>query len=251
MDDRYVYGVLRAGVEPAISEKGVGDKPVELVTSGQLAALVSVAPPGEVPGTRRNLMAHSRVLQQAADATCVLPMRFGVVMPSEASVRHELLDLHEQQLVAQLDTFVGLAELEVKVLSAEEHLLRTVVAERPDIVARRDRLEGRPPEATYYERIELGELVAAAVSAKREELTRRVLARLEPLAAATEIGERLHDEMVANIALLVQRDRIPDVDKAVSSLEAELGPDLRIRYVGPLPPYSFATLDGAGAGAWA
>ena len=251
MDDRYVYGVLRAGADPAISEGGVGDEAVELVTSGGLAALVSPAPPGEVPGNRRNLMAHSRVLQEAARDTSVLPMRFGVVMPSESEVRQELLDAHAEQLLAQLETFDGLAELEVKLLCPEDELLRAVVSEHPELVKRREALEGRPPEATYYERIELGELVAGALDAKREELMRRVLERVEPLSAATEIGERLHEQMVANIALLVERERIPEVDAAVDRLGEELGPNIRVRYVGPLPPYSFATLDGTEASAWA
>jgi hypothetical protein len=251
VDDRYVYGVLRAGADVAISEGGVGDERVEFVTSGKLAAMVSPAPPGEVPGNRRNLLAHSRVLQEAARDVCVLPMRFGVVMPSEAAVKEELLDAHAEQLLVQLETFDGLAELEVKLLCPEDELLRGVVAGNPEIVKRRKALEGKPGEATYYERIELGELVAAALDARREELTRRVLERVEPLSAATEIGERLHEQMVASFALLVERGRIPEVDVAVDKLGEELGPEIRIRYVGPLPPYSFATLEGTEASAWA
>jgi hypothetical protein len=37
----------------------------------------------------------------------------------------------------------------------------------------------------------------------------------------------------------------------VDRLGEELGPNIRVRYVGPLPPYSFATLDGTEASAWA
>jgi hypothetical protein len=251
-NDRYVYGVVRAGAEPAVSERGVGDRPVEFVTSGKLAAMVSDSGPQEVPASRRNLMAHSKVLQEAARAGCVLPMRFGVVMPGDAAVKEELLDLHEERLLTQLETFEHLVELELKVLCPEDHLLRMVVEERPEIVERRERLEGKPPEATYYERIELGELVSSAIAAKRDEVARRVVEPLEPLAVATEIGEPLHEQMVVNVALLVERAGLPEVDKVVEALGPKLGPEFRVRYVGPLPPYSFATLDdAAGAEAWA
>ena len=57
--------------------------------------------------------------------------------------------------------------------------------------------------------------------------------------------------MFASIALLVERGRIPEVDAEVDRLGEELGPGIRIRYVGPLPPYSFATLEGTEASAWA
>ncbi|MFL5884642.1 MAG: GvpL/GvpF family gas vesicle protein [Thermoleophilaceae bacterium] len=232
----YVYGVRRAGGNPPAA-RGVEDEPVRLVTSGQLAAIVSAAPPGDVRASRRNLMAHTTVLQEAVAERCVLPMRFGVVMPDEAAVRHELLELHEEQLLAQLDAFESLVELDVKVLCPEEALLREVVEQRPEI--------RRAPATTYHDRIALGELVARAVAAKREELAGAVLGRLGPLAAAAEAGEPLHDDMAASVALLVERTRVPQVDAAVEKLEAELGPSCRIRYVGPLPPYSFTGLDAA------
>jgi hypothetical protein len=40
--------------------------------------------------------------------------------------------------------------------------------------------------------------------------------------------------------------------EAVGRLREELGERVRLRYVGPLPPYSFAETDlSAGAAAWA
>ena len=248
----YVYGVASAGVSTDGWSNGVEDQPVELVTRGDLAAIVSAAPPGEIRGNRRNMMAHTRVLQDAVREGCVLPMRFGVVMPSHEAVRGELLDVHGEQLLAQLAEFEKLVELDVKVLCAEEALLQEVVAESPEIQRRRERLEGRSPEATYYERIELGELVAGAVAAKRERIAGLVLERLGRVAERAETGEPLHDMMVANVAFLVERPRVPDMDDAVGALEKELGPDCSVRYVGPLPPYNFAGLDSsAEAGAWA
>jgi hypothetical protein len=249
---RYVYGVVRADAEPALTKNGVDSRKVELLRDGDLAAIVSDAPPGDVKGSRRNLLAHSEVLQQAVAEHCVLPMAFGVVMPDDAAVKEELLGRHREHLLAQLEAFDELVELELKVLCPEDHLLRSVVEERPEIKRRRERLEGRPLDATFYERIELGELVAQAVAAKREQFTRLVVERLEPLAVATELGEPAHEQMLANVALLVERSRLPEVDGVVDRLGKELGSKLAVRYVGPLPPYSFASLERAPeAGAWA
>src|SRR3954453_16004769 len=110
--DAYVYGVIGAGAAgwrpPA---EGVDDQPVELVERDGLAALVSEAQRVPVRANRRNLMAHSRVLQSVIGERCVLPMRFGVVMPDRAAVEAELLGENSDWLagrLAVLETYIQL-----------------------------------------------------------------------------------------------------------------------------------------------
>src|SRR3954462_6623418 len=147
--DAYVYGVIGAGAAgwrpPA---EGVDDQPGELVELDGLAALVSEAPRVPVRANRRNLMAHSRVLQSVIGERCVLPMRFGVVMPDRAAVAEELLAQSGDWLAAQLRVFETYVELDVRALCPEEDLLRAVVKERPQLAELRERLPGpRRPAA--------------------------------------------------------------------------------------------------------
>jgi Gas vesicle synthesis protein GvpL/GvpF len=250
--DAYVYGVITAGARWRPSEEGVDDQPVELVERGELAALVSDAPRVPVGASRRNLMAHSRVLQSVIGERCVLPMRFGVVMPDRAAVAEELLARNEGWLEAQLRVFETYVELNVQAVCLEEALLRAVVKERPHLAELRESLRGRPGPATYYERIRLGELVADGVAEKQEEVAARVADALGELAAATKRSEPLHEEMLANLAFLVDRARIQEFDAAVEALDRELGEDLRLRYTGPLPPHNFVDVEaGTEARAWA
>jgi hypothetical protein len=250
--DAYVYGVITAGARWRPSEEGVDDQPVELVERGELAALVSDAPRVPVGASRRNLMAHSRVLQSVIGERCVLPMRFGVVMPDRAAVAEELLARNEGWLEAQLRVFETYVELNVQAVCLEEALLRAVVKERPHLAELRESLRGRPGPATYYERIRLGELVADGVAEKQEEVAGRVADALGQLAAATKRSEPLHEEMLANLAFLVDRGRIREFDSAVDALGKELGEDLRLRYTGPLPPHNFVDVEaGTEAQAWA
>jgi hypothetical protein len=196
-------------------------------------------------------MAHTAVLQAAVERACVLPMRFGVVLPDTAAVESEFLRPHADALLAQLDAFDALVEVDIKLLCDEEVLLRTIVASRDDVAELHERLRGQPPEATYYERIQLGEMIAQAVEDRRAHLLQRVVARLEPLAAETAVSDPAHEHMLVNVAFLVERARLEEVDAAVRELDVELGPDLRFRYVGPLPPYHFVETAGTEAPAWA
>src|SRR3954452_11670608 len=251
--DAYVYGVIAAGVAgwgpPA---EGVDDQPIELVERGELAALVSDAPRVPVKANRRNLMAHSRVLQSVIGERCVLPMRFGVVMPDRAAVEEELLGQNGEWLSAQLRVFETYVELDVRALCREDDLLRAVVKERPELAELRESLRGRRGPATYYERIRLGELVANAVAQKREEIAGLVAGTLGRLAAATKLGDPLHEQMLANVAFLVDRSRVNEFDAAVDGLDRELDEHIRLRYTGPLPPHNFVDVEaGTEARAWA
>jgi hypothetical protein len=244
-----VYGIVEVGTVRPITAVGIEGRSVRAIESAPLAALVSDAPPGLVRASRRNLMAHSDVLQEAVAGGCVLPLGFGVVMPDEAAVRDELLHDNEQELLAQLDSLQDLIELDLKIVCPEEVLLRTILAERPELAALSVRLRGRPPHATYYERIRLGELVSRAGAEKRDELRQLVVDRVGRLAIATDAGEPAHDQMLVNVAFLVHRGRLEEVDEAVRRVNDELGPGLRLRYVGPLPPYRFVEAATGAAGA--
>lgn len=248
--EKYVYGITRSGLRRELPAAGVEGRPVTRVEHGPVAALVSDAPAVPVKANRRNLLAHTEVLQRVVSSDCVLPMQFGVVMPSETAVAEELLAAHEDALAEQLATFDRLVEVDLKVTCPEDELLRRIMAERPELTELRDQLRGRPDDATYFDRIRLGELVAAAIEEKRAALLQHVVARLEPGALGTEVSEPAHDQMLVNVAFLVDRDKLAAFDEQVDQLAQEL--DLRCRYVGPLPPFHFVdTAAEHGSAAWA
>ena len=244
--DTYVYGVLSADVAEkarATEQEGVDGQRVETVRHDGLVALVSDAPKLPVRASRRNLMAHSQVLQHVMADVCVLPMQFGVAMPDRSAVEEQLLEANRERLEEHLRALGPYVELDVRALCPEHVLLQQVVRDRPDIAKLRARIEGRPVESTYHESIRLGEMVAAAVADKRADMTDRIVSQLDPLAAASRPVEALHEQMVASVAFLVERERVPEFDAAVDQLDASLGdPEVQLRYVGPLPPHNFVDL---------
>jgi hypothetical protein len=144
---------------------------------------------------------------------------------------------------------VGKVQLTVKAFYEEERLMRGVVEGSPAVARMSEQVRGRPEAATYYDRIKLGELVAAEVEHARERDTALVLGRLEPLAVAARREPPSAADGAVNAAFLVERSRVDEFSKAVTGLAGEVEGRMRLRYVGPLPPYSFT--DEEAVAAWA
>ena len=66
-----------------------------------------------------------------------------------------------------------------------------------------------------------------------------VLDRLAPLSRAVAENDAAGAHEVLHAAFLVERDAWSQFDDAVGTLRQEQEERMRIRYVGPQPPYSF------------
>jgi hypothetical protein len=247
----YVYGVLSGADRAGVSVGGVEGAEVRTVEHAGLAALVSTLDADELAAARE-LRAHWRVLEEASRSATVLPVRFGTVMESDAAVRERLLGPNAGRLTELLGQLAGHVQLNVKGDYDEERLLREIVRESPPIAGLRERIAQTPEAASYYDRIRMGELVAAEVTRHRERDEALALARLEPAAAQARPEPVSAQGGAFNLAFLVDGAKVDGFSQAVGALREELGERITLRYVGPLPPYSFAETDlNMGAEAWA
>jgi hypothetical protein len=249
----YVYGVVGAGDVADLDLAAIGAEHASLraVPHDGIAALVSETDATDLKAAQQ-LRVHWRVLQEIVNRTTVLPVRFGTVVASEESVREEFLAPEAERLTTLLEKLSGKVQLSVKGFYEEEPLLREVVTGSPAVARMKERVDALPEAAGYYDRIRLGELVAAEIERRRERDTAAVLDRLEPIAVAARAEAAGTADTAVNAAFLVERSRLDDFSGAVAQLAEEVSDRMRIRYVGPLPPYSFAETDApAGSGAWA
>jgi hypothetical protein len=237
----YVYGVLSAG-EPPPAATGIGGAPLREVTSDGIAALVSDLGEKQLALGREEMTTHAHVLDAALARGTVLPMRFGVVMAGEPSVKSHLLEAHHDELERQLRELNGKVEVRLRAVYQEDSLMREVVREDLDVARLRRSLRGASEEATYYGRIRLGELVAAAIERKREVDATAILDLLAPLGLDTRIAEVSYERIVVNVSFLVDTDQLPEFDRAVDDLGAAQQHRMRFKYTGPLPPHSFVEL---------
>jgi hypothetical protein len=243
----YVYAIPPAAAAGTVPGDGVAGSPVRLVLDGDLAALVSDLD-GDAPHAAREVRAHWRVVEEASKHATVIPVRFGTVMAGDDDVRDNLLAPEAEQLAELLGELRGRVQLTVKGTYDDERLLREVVDASGAIGALRRRVGTLPEAAGYYDRIRLGELVAAEVARHREEDSRLAMARLGQVAIAGREEPAGGPDAAFNLSFLVARDGVDAFGAAVGELRRELGDRVVIRYLGPLPPYSFAGSPSTGGG---
>jgi Gas vesicle synthesis protein GvpL/GvpF len=247
----YVYAVVRGALPEDFAVPGAGADPaaVRTLEGGGLTAVVSDVPEGWAAAGRADLEAHDRVLSALIPHVTVIPMRFGVVLDSDEAVRDRLLERHSAELEDLLERLNGRVQMSVKAYYVEEALLRAVLERRPDLKRRSQALEGRPAEASRDERIALGREVAAEVEEQRAHDEHTVAEPLAAVAVEARVDPPASDRQVASVQLLVEVARRPELDAVVQRLDREHGDRITFRYVGPLPPYSFADLTLAGEAA--
>jgi hypothetical protein len=173
-------------------------------------------------------------------------MRFGVVLEGDEEVKARVLEPHATELRDQLARFSGRVEVNIRATYEEEIVMREVLAENQQIASLREAIRGKPEDATYYQRIELGERVAEAVERKRELDAEQIVAALSVAADAVEVSPPAHERVAVNASFLVARDRLKEFDEVLDAFAEGQGGRLRFKYTGPLPPHSFVELAGAG-----
>jgi gas vesicle protein GvpL/GvpF len=239
----YVYGLVGADARLPQGLTGLGpSEKVSTIVHGDVAAMVGDVPTDRPLGTRDDLIAHETVVDTVAAATAVLPMRFPAVV-EEDGVVEELLAPHHDRFVAALRDLAGRAQYTLKGRYEEAVVLGEVLEEHPEVRELQREIHGLPEDATYHQRLRLGELVVRAVEERRDAEAEQLVAALESRAVGVVARTPAQPDDVLDAAFLVDRDHAQEFENAVEQQGERLHGRVRLRLLGPLAPYDFVPGD--------
>lgn len=245
---KYIYCVIDMKENESFAPfalPGDGETQVQAIRHADVAAVVSAcAYDGEsYEITRENTVGHAKVIERVAKEHTALPVRFGTVAKSADAIREQVLSRRYGELRELMEQMVDKDEMGVKVFWRDlEAILQEVVAESAPIRRGRDALAPKSAEATYYDRIELGKLVEAALHAKRDREGESIARDLARAAEDFRVNPVRSERMVLNSSYLVHRGRMKEFDEMVSDLASRHQQRLKVKYVGPVAPFNFVTL---------
>lgn len=239
---RYVYCVTRSQPIDDFGTAGMDGQPIQLLTDGDLAVVVSASAVQRYRLSRRHTLTHEQVIERAMELGTVLPVKFGTVAENEALIRQKLLRQRAGDLRQLLREMDGKVELGVKVIWNRERIFADIVENTPALRRLRDQLADLPASETHYERIQLGQMVEETLTQRRSTDADLFMDRLAPLAVDSRRNDVYGETMVLNAAFLVEKTREAEFDAAMETLDAEMNGLFEIKYVGPLPPFNFVNL---------
>jgi hypothetical protein len=245
----YVYAIIPTGDQVIFEEvSGVDDEQDEVYTIPYhgLAAVVSASPLADYRGLKRDeavryLVPHQCVVEVVMQRFPALPVKFGTVLPDESWV-HRLLAQGEGLFHTALEKFSGRVQMEVVAFWNLQEVFHEIGQEE-HIAQLKAHVAGRPPEETLIERVAIGQMVHASLEQRRASLRNYLLYSLREVALDLVGNPPMGDSMVANVALLVDEAGQEALDRQLRLLDEEFEGRLTFRCVGPLPPYSFATVE--------
>lgn len=238
----YVYGILPGDVKLTEKVRGVGNREVRLVHSGDLAALVSEVDLGKPLGTPEDLQAHEEIVDATATGSPVLPMRFGAVVASDDAVEDELLEPHHDDFAEALRELEGRVQYVVRGRYVERAILNEIMTENRQAAELRERIRDTDPDATRDERIRLGEIINNAIDAKRREDTRALAEAAEGKYADSSVREPTHEFDAAYVAFLVDARKADDLRRMVDDLGKEWEGRVQFHVRGPMAPWDFVNV---------
>ena len=237
----YVYGVISQNTAGALAvpDGGLKGAPVSAVPCVDVAAVVSPLGSERVRSSRADLSAHQRVVEFVAAQATILPLQFGVVMPTTRAVIDDFLEPNHEELSLLLDELGDKAELRLKATYVGDVALRDAVDGNRSIRRLQERIRSRGEAASYHDRIQLGELVAAGLERVKADEAEEIMDRLGRHAVSTLVLPSRRDDVAVHAAFLVEGIRRQRFDDAVDALAKSLSHRLSFELVGPLAPWDF------------
>lgn len=248
-EGKYIYCIIGANEEEKFGPLGIGERGDEVYSISQegLAAVISNSPVMKYPISRKNTLAHQKVMEELMKkGYTVLPVRFSTIAEErkgkspEEMIRGKVFNERHEEFEELLATMANKEELGIKALWSDmDAVYREILEENPSIKNLRDKLKGKPKKVIHSQKAELGEMVMKALEAKRKRLADKIMEPLKKISVDYRNNKCFGDSMIMNGAFLVEKGRVPEVDKYVDELDERLGARIKFKYVGPIPPINF------------
>ncbi len=240
MKGKYLYGVVRKDKNHGLSLDGLAT-----VAYQSLAAVVEekeVKDYHKLPKeeTIKELISHQQIVERIMEQSSILPVKFGTILKDEEEVK-SVLEKGYFFLRNTLRDIEDKIELDLVCFWNEAKAAQMTYQKSKKVRNLQGKIT-RKGKITSEDKIALGKLVADYLSEKREKLSGQILKRLKKEAVETCSHTLADVNMLLNQAFLVEREKEEAFNDTLNQLDSKFADLLNFRLVGPLPPYSFATL---------
>jgi len=239
----YIYAALRAEDVRAVDLPAVANveaRPSCLVR-GPIALMTSPIGERGILPSRRNMVAHTKILEELTRDLPILPFRFGMIV-QDMDAAQALLAARAEKMRAALDELADKIEVGLRLTFREDKIFQRLGADHPELRQRSESLARRSGAEAHNGKLALGRDVSDRLANHRAALAAELSRRLGAFAERRVEHQVREDMAVYHAALLVRRAREPELFAEIGKIEAEIGDHVAMTYVSPAPPYNFVAL---------
>ena len=202
--------------------------------------------PKEVLG--RRLVQHQMVIEKVMTEHTIIPFKFGTIAEGPDEV-NRILQSGYTSFRTKLSAMHRSIELDVAALWHDiNRVIRTIGRENDHIRRFRDEIAKKPPEETLQDRMKIGSMIKDALDQEKDRLQSEILEALGRKVDDFQKHELMDEKMILNCAFLLAEDREREFDQALDELNKKYNEEIDFKCVGPLPAYSFSTIEVNKAG---
>jgi hypothetical protein len=238
----YLYGIFPAPGPQGLALEGLDKQPVLNQLVDGFVFLYSEAQQERYLASRKNLLGHERVLEQAMQAgyPTLLPLQFGLIIQDWNTVTQQLTAPHGEGMKKLFAKLEGQREVGIKLFWTQDTELQMLLDENQDLKAKRDGLEGK--NLSMDEVVSIGQAIERAMENRKQDIITAFREALNPLATEVVENDTLTESMIYNAAYLIPWDAEPTFSNQVQSLDHHFDERLKIRYNNLTAPYNFTQL---------
>lgn len=213
--------------------------PVYTINVDEIAAVVSEAPIIDYDPSRKNTLAHQKVLQKIMESYTVIPVAFGTVANNKKEVEAIIKRMYKQFL-ANIIKLKDKIELGLNITWSKSYFDEDIQDE--EIKMLNLKVYGKKENEVLADKILLGKLIEASIEKRRQFYMEKIYETLEEIAWESKFKENLPIKTVLNGYFLVDKSKEESFDKKVEELALEYKDKLTFSYTGPWPPYNFVDM---------
>ncbi|MDP3786598.1 MAG: GvpL/GvpF family gas vesicle protein, partial [Candidatus Omnitrophota bacterium] len=245
----YIYGVLNSGKELFFGPHGItACEEVYTISCQDISAVVSDSETVDYTRMRKDVLAmflvrHQKAIEKIMSlGHTIIPMRLGTFAKDIEEIKHILACGHS--IIKDIfNKISNMIEIDIAATWSDFNSALKEIGEDKEIKEFKEMLLVNPKAVTVDDQMKVGLLVKEALDKIREGYSKGIQTALKSVSQSLKVHELMDDKMVANIAFLINKAKHKNFDIKVEGLNIEFNEKLNFRCVGPLPPYSFYTLE--------
>lgn len=240
---RYLYAIVAGPGRQHYGLAGINGVPVYTISNGQVAAVVSDVPHGNIRPERRHLAAQQGVLKGLLATTeAMLPMAFGIIADGPKAIQR-ILSRNQKAFLNQLQQLAGMVEMGLRVSWDVPNIFEYFVNTHEELRLARDRFLGPYRNPSQEDKIELGRLFERLLHEDREAYTAKVKEVLSGCCQEIKQNKCRHEGEVMNLACLMRRAAQDRFEKGIFAAAKFFDNNFTFDYHGPWAPHNFVELD--------